>query len=375
MMAAKENESLLLEEIVRLFAARELAKNRETNDAYPFAPFWDDVLERAFATGFFSTLLPEELGGMGRDIAPLCHLLRSLSETDASLAGIIFTNSLAQELLFAAAGEQALREAFHDAATARQALIACPAFCNPGEIELAAEARREGAAYRLDGKQDYLVLGNVASRALIPAAIAGRPGYSYFLIELSGAGATASAPIFSLGLHACPAVDLRLDGAPARLVGLEGAGQEYFTESADRMTAGLAAIAAGIMAGSLREALDYAAQRFQGGTEIINWPEVRMMLANMAVEAKIAAMAVAMACEAADAGRSDWRLCGRAAAIHAAALAVRATTDGIQVLGGVGYMKDFGQEKRFRDAQQAQALLGLAPLKKMEYIDAVVRSQ
>ncbi len=372
MMAANENESLLLGETVRLFASRELVKNRETNDAYPFAPFWDEIVEKACGLGFFNTLLPEELGGMGREITPLCQLIKTLSETDASLAGIIFTNSLAQELLFVAGGEPALRDAFHERASARQALIACPSFINPGEIELAAEARRGGEAYRLYGKQDYLVLGNVASRALIPAVIAGQPGYSYFLVELSGAGVAASAPIFSLGLHACPAVDLRLDGIEGRLVGLEGKGQEYFTQSADRLMAALAALAAGIMAGSLREALEYARQRFQGGTEIINWPEVRMILANMAVEVKIAEMAVTQACQEADAGRSDWPLGCRAAAIHAAELAVRATTDGIQVLGGVGYMKDFGQEKRYRDAQQVQALLGLAPLKKMDFIASMI---
>jgi alkylation response protein AidB-like acyl-CoA dehydrogenase len=372
MTTAKETEYQLLEDTARTFAVRELAPNREVYDAYPFSPFWDEALSRAYEVGLFHTLLPEDLGGFGRRIAPLCLLLRTLAETDASLAGIIFTHSLALEVLFAAGGEEALRQALEGRATAREALIACPAFVNPGEIELQAEARREGDAYRLYGKQDYLVLGNVAERAMIPAKVAGRPGYSFFLADSSGAGAAATPPVFSLGLHACPAVDLRLDGVRASLTGKEGEGGAYFATAAVRMTAAVAAIAAGIMAGSLDEALRYARQRSQGGTEIINWPEVRMILANMAVDAKIAEMATAMAGEAADGGRDGWQLCCQAAAIHATELAARVTTDGIQVLGGFGYLKDFGQEKRFRDAQQVQALLGLAPMKKMDYIAALI---
>ncbi|MBI5896521.1 MAG: acyl-CoA dehydrogenase, partial [Desulfobacterales bacterium] len=48
------------------------------------------------------------------------------------------------------------------------------------------------------------------------------------------------------------------------------------------------------------------------------------------------------------------------------------TTDGIQVMGGVGYMKDFGQEKRFRDAKHTQALLGIAPAKKIKFMNEML---
>ena len=57
-----------------------------------------------------------------------------------------------------------------------------------------------------------------------------------------------------------------------------------------------------------------------------------------------------------------------AAALHIHELACEVVTDGIQVLGGNGYMKDYGQEKRYRDARQVQALLGIAPLKKIGII-------
>ncbi|MBN1470421.1 MAG: acyl-CoA dehydrogenase, partial [Syntrophaceae bacterium] len=63
----------------------------------------------------------------------------------------------------------------------------------------------------------------------------------------------------------------------------------------------------------------------------------------------------------------------RAAALHLSELACKLTTDGIQCLGGNGYMKDYGQEKRFRDAKHVQAFLGLAPMKKLRIVETIVK--
>ncbi len=60
-----------------------------------------------------------------------------------------------------------------------------------------------------------------------------------------------------------------------------------------------------------------------------------------------------------------------AATLHIAELACEATTDGIQILGGYGYMKDYGQEKRYRDARMVQALLGSVPMKKLARIRCI----
>ncbi|HOO46466.1 MAG TPA: acyl-CoA dehydrogenase family protein, partial [Deltaproteobacteria bacterium] len=61
-----------------------------------------------------------------------------------------------------------------------------------------------------------------------------------------------------------------------------------------------------------------------------------------------------------------------AAAIHMSELACNMTSEGVQVLGGNGYMKDYGQEKRMRDARQAASLLGMSGLKKMSYIERII---
>ena len=100
-----------------------------------------------------------------------------------------------------------------------------------------------------------------------------------------------------------PAVDITLNGVKAKLIGEEGKGRVCFEKASRLMHAAAAAMNAGIMKGSFNEALAYAKERFQGGCEIINWSEVSMMLANMAIKANVADMCVAQACQAIEAGR------------------------------------------------------------------------
>ncbi|HON59791.1 MAG TPA: acyl-CoA dehydrogenase family protein [Smithella sp.] len=368
MLTTTKQELKSFEDLARSFAAKELAANREEHDRYPFGPFFDDVLARAYEVGLLGATLPEDCGGIGQGISALCVILEHISAVDASLGGIIFTNAFAQEILLTAGGKELLAGVMDKAADAPSALIAFPAFANPSETGVSLEAAKANHVHRLSGGIDYVVLGGLAGHALVPARIKGQKNYSFFLVDLVHQGVAKSRPIFSLGLHACPAVDLTLAGVEAKLIGKEGEGAQYFNQAADRMHAAVAAIACGIMKGSFQEALDYSRQRFQGGREIINWSGLRMILGQMAVQVKIAEMVVSEAALAVENQEPQWNLCSRAAALHLSELACKLTTDGIQCLGGNGYMKDYGQEKRFRDAKHVQAFLGLAPMRKLSVI-------
>lgn len=100
---------------------------------------------------------------------------------------------------------------------------------------------------------------------------------------------------YEAALIACPAVDLKLAGVSGTLIGGEEEGAKCFDQASDRMHAAVAAIQCGIMKGSFQEALAYSQERLQGGWEIINWSGLRMLLAEMAVQAKVAEMVVSEA--------------------------------------------------------------------------------
>ncbi len=365
------SELEMLKELAVDFAARELVENREENDHYPFAPFFSKVVEKAHEVGFFSLTLPEELGGGGQGVGALAMVLDTVCQADASLGGMIFANALAQEICLQAGEGKALAVLAGDQAV-RDALLAFPAYDDPRHTRPSLEAGKKGKGYSLSGSIDYVALAPLGSRALLPARVGDADGGSLFLAGLEDKGMSVSDPVFSLGLHACPACDLVLRGVEAKLVGQEGRGGAYFIAASSRMMAAAAALATGVLKGSVREALDYAKQRRQGGREIVNWSEVRMILANMAIAAQSADLLVEGACRAVEEQELGWEFSAGAAAIKAMDMACDATTDGIQLLGGNGYMVEYHQEKRFRDAKQIQALMGMAPMKKMEYAKRII---
>lgn len=365
-------ELRMLDGMARDFAARELVEEREEHDRYPFAALFDAVLVKAMEVGFFAVMMPEEEGGSSEPVTALCLVLDEVCQADASLGGIIFTNALAQEVVRQAGGAGLMREVAAGDGSFRQALIAFPSFNNPGEVENAARAVKVEGGCELSGRVEYVVLGGVAKRALLPVRMEGGEGYSFCIVDLDAGGATASGPVFSLGMHACPAVDLTLSAVPGRLIGAEGEGGACFEAAVDRLSVAAAAMAAGVMKGSFSEGLEYSRQREQGGRTIVGWSEVRMLLAGMAVKAKAADLLVQCASGAVDRAEPGWQLASRAAALKVQEMAAEATTDGIQLLGGYGYMKDYGQEKRFRDAKQIQSLMGITPLRRLNYIQRVV---
>jgi alkylation response protein AidB-like acyl-CoA dehydrogenase len=372
MKTTVSEELKMLDGMARDFAAKELLEEREEHDRYPFAPLFESILAKAMEVGFFAIMLPEEVGGSSEPVSALCLVLDEVCRVDASLGGTIFTNALAQEIMRQAGGASLIEEIAAEDGSFQQALIAFPSFNNPGEVKNADRAVKKGGGYELSGAVEYVVLGGLVKRALLPARIEGTEGYSFFLVDLKADGVDASDPVLSLGMHACPAVDLTLSGVPGRLLGAEGEGNAYFEAAVDRLSVAAAAMAAGVMKGSFNEGLDYSKQREQGGRIIIGWSEVRMLLAGAAIKAKVADLLVECASCAVDREEPGWQLASRAAALQVQEMATEATTDGIQMLGGYGYMKDYGQEKRFRDAKQIQSLMGITPLRRLKYIERVI---
>jgi len=372
MNTSTNKELKSFEDLAANFANKELLENREENDRYPFGSFFTDVLDKAFDVGFFGITLPEDLGGVGQGVSALSVILNNISKVDASLAAIIFTNVIAQEIMLNSGSSENLKKITTISENYKEFLIAFPSYDNPSEIKSAVEVNKEGEKYILSGKVDYLVLGDFTKYALIPAVKGKDVGCSYFLIDLSSSGVVKSDPVLSLGLRACPAVDVKLNNVEGEIIGEEGKGFTYFEEVSDRMSVAQASMATGIMKGSFDEAFEYAKDRFQGGCEIINWSEIKMILSNLGIKTKIAELALCRACEAVDNKEGDYGLSSRAASIYIQEMATELTTDGIQVLGGNGYMKDYGQEKRFRDAKQSQCLLGISQMKKICYMERII---
>jgi alkylation response protein AidB-like acyl-CoA dehydrogenase len=352
-------------ELARSFALEELAPKREKSDRYPFGEQLTDAIGHAADAGFFGVNLPVEYGGAAAGAAALAAILQDLSRVDASMAAVMLTNAAACDILNQASREADGAELYRTLAGALP--LAFPTFTGLREAEL---PLCEGMT--LTGRLAYLPLGGLSRYAILPARSSNGASLSYYGVDIKGPGVAVSAPVVSLGLHACPAADVIFERASVRMIGMPGAASRYFAAMQSRMSVAAAAISLGILEGSFGEGLQYTKDRFQGGRQIIDWSEVRMILAGMAVEISVAQSCLESACRAVDANAPGWEQRAHAAALHIGELACRATVDGVQLLGGNGYMKDFGQEKRMRDAKQAQCLLGMPLVRKIDFIGRIV---
>ena len=350
------------------FAKKELEPRAVEIDNYPFQPFNTAAVQAARETGMLQVVLPENQGGVGQGMAVLCEILMPLSSADASFAAVVLVNSLSLAAL-SRWGKKPVVESY-----AGSGLVAFPAYDLPSDLPVTVAAKKKGRGYLLDGKLDYLALAPVADALIVPALIEGVDEVALFVVESGAQGVSLSEPVISLGLRNCPAADLTLQGVEVAAKNLLTAeGKSACTALANDFAAAVAALAVGVVSGSYQAAKAYAAERYQGGRMIIDYDLVRQMLSNLLIVAESGKALVRAMAAAADAG-NGFPLTG-SGLILLSEQASRVTADGVQCLGGYGYMEEYGQEKRMRDAKQIQSLFGAAPAKRLEMMEEILRRE
>lgn len=142
------------------------------------------------------------------------------------------------------------------------------------------------------------------------------------------------------------------------IIGRPGTGFIMAMKLLDKSRPGVGAQALGIAQGALEATYEYTSQRIQFGQAIINQPVVQSMLADMAIQVDAARALIYAAARYADSGAKNITESSAAAKIFASDVAMRVTTDAVQLCGGAGYMKDYPLEKMMRDAKITQIYEG-----------------
>ncbi|MDT8273866.1 MAG: acyl-CoA dehydrogenase family protein [Desulfomonilia bacterium] len=370
-LAAHNEERKAFNDLARSFARKELLDHVHEHE-YPYFRTVSGIVETAREAGLFSINLPLDWGGTGLRAPALAGIMKEISTVDAGMAAMLFTHAAALELIAVAAdtAEDRCRTICQLVSEPDTIPLAYQSYTAPEEMELP-DVSGESTCL-MSGKLPLLALGGMARYAVSAGARQKDGEFSYYLIDLSGDGIPKSDSILTMGFQACQAVDVTLNNVPALLIGAEGNGQSYFRKMQSRMSLPASAISLGIMEGSFKEALAYSGQRWQGNRTIVEWSAVRMKLAEMAVQIDVARSCLSGISSAFDAASTEGTGSAVAAAIHISDMACMVASEGVQVLGGNGYMKDYGQEKRMRDARQARSLLGMNGLKKMNYIERII---
>jgi len=361
-----DNELSPFLDLAARFAGNELLPGLLERDDYPVAPFSEKVVNQAGEAGLLSVILPESRGGAGQGMRALAAILQTLAETDAGFAAVLLVNAMAQFAMLRWGNEAHLEPAGNGP------LTAFPAYSLPSDSGDRLEATEEEQGFRLQGTAEYLPLAPVAGFFVLPARIGADGATPFFRVSAGAQGVEVGEPVLSLGLRSCPAADVRLDRVLVpRADRLRGDARDGFPVLASFFRPAVAALSLGVLAGSLRTARRYAEERYQGGGTIAGHDMVRLMLAGMAVTVETGRVLVREMAEAAD--RGDPGLLLHAGQIFLGEQAALAAGDGVQVLGGYGYMQDYGQEKRMRDAKQIESFFGGSAAGRLDLAAAFLR--
>lgn len=358
------------QDLASRFVKKEIEPSALEADRYPFADFNENAVRVASSIGLLGLCLPEEYGGSGLGMRELAAVLEIIASADASVATLLFSQMLARAALIELGPEQTARKWAAIAGGEEVSLLGTPMYSDPEDLPETVKATAVDGGFRLSGEMDYLACLPVAKALIIPAVMDGSDRKALFLVETGSEGLKTSEPVVSLGLRGMPAGDAEFHNvnvpAECKLGGDDSAAT--YAGTANRFRGPLTAIALGILSGSYCYALDYAQERYQGKREIINHHMVRNMLSGMASWLDVGSAAVAYACDLADRGMAGVAELLSIQEVIVSAV-TRGVTDGVQILGGYGYMHEYGQEKRMRDAKQLQAVFGSSPTRVLRIIE------
>ncbi len=234
---------------------------------------------------------------------------------------------------------------------------------------LSTRAVRNGDDYVVSGTKAWITHAGQADfyTVMVRTSDDGGRGVSCLLMDAGTPGLGFGALEHKMGLTGSPTAQLLLDGARVpvtRRLGTEGQGLKIALEALDSGRLGIAACAVGLAQAALDEAVEYAKGRSQFGQPIIGFQGLQFMLADMAAGVESARATYVDAARRRDRDLPFHRQAS-VAKLVATDMAMRVTTDAVQVLGGAGYTRDFPVERYLREAKVPQIFEGTNQVQRM----------
>jgi alkylation response protein AidB-like acyl-CoA dehydrogenase len=331
------------------------------------AKFPREILQRWAQGGMFGLALPQEYGGQGLDYVAYVLAQMELAQVCPASALILHVNHSLFGGTVAQFGTPAQQEAWLPA-VARGEAYACFALTEPeagsDPAGMKTAARRDKDGWVLSGVKNFVTSGGEARFALVAALTdpeKGAKGISALVVEIPATPeVTWGAREEKLGLRAATSVRLFFDQArlpETSLLGEMNQGLKIMLTALDAARVGSAAIAVGLGRGALAAAMAYAKKRRQFGQAVVDFQAIQWKLADIATDLEAASLLTLKAAWLKDQKQPF----GQAAAMakkFATDAAMAAATEGLQIMGGYGYLTEYPMERYFRDAKAGQIYEG-----------------
>jgi alkylation response protein AidB-like acyl-CoA dehydrogenase len=232
-------------------------------------------------------------------------------------------------------------------------------------------AVKDGDEWIINGEKKFITSANVASWAVIAAVTEKGKGYkgiSTFVMDLENTpGFKVGRVEEKLGINASGTAEMVFEDAriPSDgLLGNEGEGFKQMLTTLDGGRIGIASQAVGIGRAVLEEALEYAKTREQFGKPLASFQAIQWKLADMATELDAAELLTLRAAWLEDNGK-PYEKAAAMAKMYASDITMRASIEGVQILGGYGYSKEYPMERHMRDAKICQIYEGTNEIQRL----------
>jgi len=364
-------EHLAFREVVRDICTDRIAPRAAEIDATGEFPW--DVARTLAENGLLGLHIPEEYGGSGADTLTFCLLVEEVARVCASSSVIPLVQKLGSMPLLMAASHEQKKRWFPAIASGEDLISYCISEAEAGSDPAAmrTSAVRDGDEWVLNGTKTWISMASASSAFAVLARTdpdAGARGISAFYVRRDDPGFSVGRAEDKLGIKGSPTCQVHFDDCriPAdRLLGEQDRGFTYAMQAFDHTRLVVGAQAVGIAQGAIDAASAYVAERRQFGMPVGAFQGVQFMLADMVTETSAARQLVYTAAAKADRGDDDLTLFSSMAKLKAGDVAMKVTTDAVQLHGGYGYTKDYPVERFMRDAKITQIYEGTQEIQRV----------
>lgn len=323
--------------------------------------------------GFMGMMVDSKYGGGGMDTLSYCIAMEEISKLDASCSVAMSVNNSLVCWGLEAYGTEEQKQKYL-APLAKGEKLGAFALSEPEAGSDATSqkttAEDKGDYYLLNGTKNWITNGGKADTYLVIAQThpeKGHRGINVLIVEKGMPGFEIGAKEDKLGIRASDTHSLLFTDVKVpkeNRIGEDGFGFKFAMKTLEGGRIGIAAQALGIAAGAYELAVEYSKVRKAFGTEISNHQIIQFKLADMATQIEAARLLVYKAAWLKD-QHKDYAIASATAKLYASEVAMRVTTEAVQIHGGYGYVKEYHVERLMRDAKITQIYEGTSEVQRI----------
>ena len=332
-----------------------------------------EVFKKLGELGLMGVLVPVEYGGAGLSYNEYVTAIVELSRIDGSIGlSMAAHNSLCTGHILTCASEEQKKKYLPKLATAEWIGAWGLTEVNTGSDAggMLTTAVLDGDHYVLNGSKNFITHGATGDVAVVIARTGNKGdsrGMTAFIIEKGTLGFTSGRKENKLGMRASETTELIFDNCRVHkdnVIGKVGDGFPQAMKILDGGRISIASLGLGIAKGAYDASVKYSKERNQFGKPISEFQAIAFKLADMATQIEAAELLIFQAADRKNRGL-DVKKQSAMAKYYASEVAVRVSTEAVQIFGGYGYTKDFPVEKYYRDSKLCTIGEGTSEIQKL----------